>query len=282
MYDSLVVISNSRLPISLPEISHTQGRLPMNNHPIGSALELGLMDCLGSLQKSSPGLLLTSTQLKETIRDTRYIPTLSAALALVVSKSHNSELRTTMMHTIQQWSRHSNAANPDEQQQQDDHASRAESVVPNVISMDSNTPSLAESMDDEDANHTEGGDTVSASTLGPLLERRLRLVCVPKKRTVGRRGSRRGKEGAHDSDSDDAVSLDEFLESGLCPEPESRMQEDNASAGQESFSEKGLSASSSSSSSSPSTTGSNVARNVPSLGRRLDPSEDNFDDDSWF
>ena len=41
-------------------ISAPQGRLPMNNHPIASALELGIMDCLTSLQKTSPGLLLTS------------------------------------------------------------------------------------------------------------------------------------------------------------------------------------------------------------------------------
>jgi len=72
----------------------------MNNHPIGSALELGIMECLGSLQQTSPGLLLTSTQLKEMIRNTRYVPALSAALALIACKSQNSELKASMIQTI--------------------------------------------------------------------------------------------------------------------------------------------------------------------------------------
>lgn len=240
------------------------------------------MDCLTSLQKTSPGLLLTSTQLKETIRDTRYVPSLSAALALVISKSQNSELKATMTQTIQRWAPHSNSANPGERQQQDDDSSnRAEPVVPNVISMDSNPPSLADStsMDDEDSNPTDDQDSVSASTLGPLLERRLRLVCQPKKRTTGRRGGQQqGQAQANDSDSD--VSLDGFLESGWGPEPEFQaMQEDDGSASKDSFSEKSLSASSASSSSSEKRA---VARTEPSSGRRLDASEDNFDDDSWF
>lgn len=147
--------------------------------------------------------------------------------------------------------------------------------------MDSNPSSSADStsMDDEDSNLPEDQDDVSASALGPLLERRLRLVCQPKKRsTTGRQGGPREQAGTNDSDS--AVSLDGFLESGWdVEEPESQaMQEDDddKSNSQESFSEKSLSTSSSSASERA------VARVEPLSGRRLKAGEDDFDDDSWF
>ena len=168
-----------------------QGRLPMNNHSIAVALELGITDCLASLQKTSPGLLLTSTQLKETIRDSRYVPALSAALANVVCKSQNTQLQASMVQTIQKWlSNTTTESTPDEmQQRQDDDGSNRseEQMVPRVISMDS-SPSESASMqdddDDDDVTHAStGAENVSAVTLCPLLERRLRLVCAPKKRS---------------------------------------------------------------------------------------------------
>lgn len=263
----------------------------MNNHPIGSALELGIMECLDSLQKTSPGLLLTTTQLKETIRDTRYIPALSAALALIVTKSRNAQLKTSMQQTIQRWSSQSDVARAQRDDnasrsgsQHDETGSRAGSIFQNN-SMDSGPPAVVdvssmENGDDTTEQEEEGDDdddSVRVATLRPLLESRLRLVCAKKKKS--HRGNAQNGDGDNDSDTDETVSLDEFLHVEPAPVNKSQVQEGPASS-QETFSEKGLSVSSSSASGEEEAV---VARNVsPDGGRRLDPNEDDFDDDSWF
>jgi hypothetical protein len=252
----------------------------MNNFSIISALERGITDCLANLQKTSPGLLLTSAQLKETIRDSRYVPALSAALANVVCKSRNAQFQASTVQTIQKWLSSPNTVSPpDEMQQEDDDSNRSpeKQMVPRVISMDSSPPESASMQDDDDdmTHASTGAENVNAVTLCPLLEHRLRLVCAPKKRSAGRRRPRRVTK--HDgSDSDDAVSLDEFLESGWeGPVRDSEMQEDNDSTAKELCSEQSRSASSHGDTST-------VARNEPSVGRRLNADEDDFDDDSWF
>lgn len=256
----------------------------MNNHPIGSALELGIMECLTSLQKTSPGMLLTSTQLKETIRDIRYIPALSAALALLACKSQNTELKTSMLQTIQRWSQ-DNVAQSDQNgnpvrnvpSQQDETGSDDGSMVQNDSMEESTPPALVDLSSADDAT-AEDDDSTRISTLGPLLEARLRLVCT-KKNQPCLRNSRRG-EGGYGSDSDDAVSLDEFLqgEPELAP-ADSQMQDDEVASARESFTDGGLSVSSSS---SLSTEPAVPARITPTSGRHLDSNEDDFDDDSWF
>ena len=241
----------------------------MNNHPIGSALELGVMECLGSLQKSSPGLLLTSLQLKETIRNTRYVPALSAALALVICKMQNSELKDSMSQTIQRWSPGNNSQSP-----QDENTISAGSMVQNnnIVSI---PPSLVDSsMDSTVVNDDDESESVRISTLGPLLESRLRLVCVQKKETRRTRQARRGGSREDGSqDSGDAVGLDEFLYNDPDFEPESQMQDDKASTTRES----GLSMS------SPSYSEHSVVRDSPAKsGHRLNPDQDDFDDDEWW
>jgi hypothetical protein len=265
----------------------------MNNHPIESALELGIMECLNSLQKTSPGLLLTTTQLKETIRDTRYIPALSAALALIVTKSRNAQLKTSMQQTIQRWSSQSNAARAQRDDnasrsgsQQDETGSRAGSIFQNN-SMDSSPPAVVdvssmENDDDTTGQEEEGDDdnddSVCIATLGPLLESRLRLVCAKKKKS--RRRNAQGGDGDNDSDTDETVSLDGFLHVESAPVNESSQVQEGPASSQETFSEKGLSASSSSASDEEEDV---AARNVsPDGGRHLVPNEDDFDDDSWF
>jgi hypothetical protein len=239
----------------------------MNNHPIGSALELGIMACLVSLQKTSPGLLLTSIQLKETIRNTRYVPALSAALALVVCKTQDSELKASMLQNIQRWSSGTNS----QSQQQGEPASRAGSPVHN-LSVNSNPPILVDSSMDTSADDSD--DSARISTLGPLLESRLRFVCAQKKETRRTRQSRYGesREGGSQG-SDDAVGLDEFLRSEQDSASETQMQ-DGTSSTRESFSEEGLSVSS--------TSEHSVVRDLPTSGRRLNPDEDDFDDDEWW
>lgn len=236
----------------------------MNNHPITSALELGIMACLGSLQKTSPGLLLTTIQLKETIRDTRYVPALSAALALVVSKVQNSDLKASMLQKIRGWSPGKNSQ---------PLASRNGSTVQND-SADSSPPSLADSSMDATTNEDE---SARISVLGPLLESRLRLVCAQKKETRRTRQSRGESQDGRSQDSDGAVGLEEFLHGEPDSVPESQMRDDDAST-RGSFSAEGLSVSSSSSS----PTENSAASDLSTWGRRFNPNEDDLEDDEWW
>ena len=64
----------------------------MNNHYIDLALELAVGDCLCQLQSANPGLLLTPHQLRQTMRDLRYIPAVSSAVGSIVRNSNNSDL----------------------------------------------------------------------------------------------------------------------------------------------------------------------------------------------
>lgn len=59
----------------------------MNDKGINDALLNGITECLRSLQRSSPGLLLTSQQLKKVERDVKYIPSASGAIASVICRS---------------------------------------------------------------------------------------------------------------------------------------------------------------------------------------------------
>ncbi len=62
----------------------TQGRLPLNDKGISDALLNGISECLRTLQRSSPGLLLSVHQLKKVERDVKYIPLVSTAIASIL------------------------------------------------------------------------------------------------------------------------------------------------------------------------------------------------------
>jgi hypothetical protein len=56
----------------------------LNDKGISDALSNGISECLRTLQRSSPGLLLTVHQLKKIERDVKYIPLVSTAIASVL------------------------------------------------------------------------------------------------------------------------------------------------------------------------------------------------------
>ena len=130
-----------------------------------------------------------------------------------------------MIDTIQHWSSTSNAAQSQqdgqaggaELQQPEEH-SRSGLVIQNLVSIDSNTPSLAESVSMDDAT-AEDDIPSRISTLGPLLEGRLRLVCAPKKQSRGRNPRRGRSKQENGADSDSAVSMNEFLNVQPDPSP---------------------------------------------------------------
>ena len=146
----LAIIQIHAQPSSLPLPTLSKSRLPLNDAAIDSAVEAGVMECLRSLQKTNPNLLLTPKQLKTTIRDTRYIPSTAAAMACVVCKSKDGAFQKHFLNMIRQWSNGEG----------DDLSSLSNGRVTKI-----------------NDNQTDN-DILEVTTLGPLLEAKLRDLCV--------------------------------------------------------------------------------------------------------
>jgi len=76
-------------PSDLPMPTLSKGRLPSDVGPIDAAFEIGLNQCLRSLQESNPALLLTAAELRVAERDARYIPAIASSLASILKNSSN-------------------------------------------------------------------------------------------------------------------------------------------------------------------------------------------------
>ena len=146
----LVIIQIHAQPSSLPLPTLSKSRLPLNDAAIDSAVEAGVMECLQSLQKTNPNLLLTPKQLKTTIRDTRYIPSAAAAMACVICKSNDGAFQNHFLNMIRGWSN-----------------GEAEDV--------SSVGNVAVTQIDD--NQTDN-NILEVTKLGPLLEAKLRDLCI--------------------------------------------------------------------------------------------------------
>ena len=75
----------------------------MNHSAIDNALELGLVSCLRSIQRTNPSMLLTTSQLKRTERNVKYIPAVSFALSSLIINCNDSCIQNRILRTIYQW-----------------------------------------------------------------------------------------------------------------------------------------------------------------------------------
>lgn len=75
----------------------------MRDKSIGRSLELGVISCLKSVQKTNPDILLSSSLMKETERDIKHLPAIAAALASIICRSDNDEFREEEVRKIQSW-----------------------------------------------------------------------------------------------------------------------------------------------------------------------------------
>lgn len=75
----------------------------MNDPHIKRAFELGIISCLKSLQRSNPDLLISKRQMIIIERNSKYIPSLSNALACILRRSENVEMRKSIAETISTW-----------------------------------------------------------------------------------------------------------------------------------------------------------------------------------
>ena len=98
----LVIVQIHAKPSVLPLPTLSKGRLPLDNVPIDSALEVGMTQCLRQLQKTNPSLFVTSKELRVMERNARYIPSLALAMASIVARS-NSLQSQHVMDIVSRW-----------------------------------------------------------------------------------------------------------------------------------------------------------------------------------
>jgi hypothetical protein len=152
----LLIIQIHATPSSLPLPTLSKSRLPMNTTAIDNALEMGISECLKSLQRSNPALLLTTRQLKTTVRDTRYIPAAAAAMARVLCHAKDDRIQQHFLKVIHGWSKEEQtAAGAAVTVQEEDHGDQ--------------------DSDGGLSGFIEGGD---ASMVGPWVEAKLRRICA--------------------------------------------------------------------------------------------------------
>ena len=98
----LILVDIIAVPSMLPLPTLSKSRLPINHLPITQAFHLGLRDCLRSLQLTSPGLLLTSVQLRTVERDVRYIPFVASAAANILSRMQDHSKQVQLLRRVKQ------------------------------------------------------------------------------------------------------------------------------------------------------------------------------------
>ena len=91
----------------------------MNHAPIDNAFQVGLRECLRSLQKTNPDLLLTPSQLRDVERDVHYIPSIAIATSKMLQNFTNPSEKARLLTKIQGWS--SSTYHDDDEEEDDDN-----------------------------------------------------------------------------------------------------------------------------------------------------------------
>ena len=192
-----------------------KGRLPTDNSAIDKAFEVAILECLRSLQKTSPELLLTAQQLKKVERDARYVPAVASSLATIIAKSKNIEFRERMANVINHWDgdvEEGCEEGEDDDVVRDDGARQSQDSNANYSQDDDDaeiqerTLSNRASGTDSDSDSGDGDDDNKLmQILGEKLETRLRQVVAAHDETPRKRGNRKGrsnKVARQDGDED--------------------------------------------------------------------------------
>ena len=151
-----VIVKIQAAPSSLPLPTLSKGRLPLNHAKIDAALQLGLRDCLRSLQRTNPELLLTPTQLRSAVREIRYIPATATAITRILCTQSDTELQARCIDYIRAWRRKQN-----------------DSAL--------------------DQNNTSPDDELQEATMTALIEDRLRLAVNYKQTEIDMAKRKRGR-----------------------------------------------------------------------------------------
>ena len=131
----------------------------MNDTNIDDALQLGLHNCLRSLQHTNPSIIFTSNKLKRAERDTRYVPAVAASLASIVAHSVNIDFKREVMRLLFSW------------KQNDALGGTFEVCKKKNLGVDATISAAKDSFLSKDEK-----ETCKVNIVGPLLEDRIRLV----------------------------------------------------------------------------------------------------------
>mmetsp|Transcript_23517 Transcript_23517/g.49861 ORF Transcript_23517/g.49861 Transcript_23517/m.49861 type:complete len:928 (+) Transcript_23517:233-3016(+) len=104
----LMIVQIRAKPSDLPLPTLSKGRFPMNDKAIDDALENAFTECLKSLQKTSPGLLLNANQLKRLERDAKYVPAIASAISSVVCHSRQRGVHDDSLDIVFGWNNNGN------------------------------------------------------------------------------------------------------------------------------------------------------------------------------
>lgn len=161
-----------------PMDSLQKGRLPLNDPSIDDALEVGLLECLRSLQRTNPRLLLTTHELKRTERDARYVPAIAAALASIICNSRCNDFQKKSIDATLGWKMagHEVKDNPNDSVQGVDGNDKSRDC--------SSSPQSTQKRSSYEKKHCINKFILPRTTkemcrvnnIGPLLEERIRSV----------------------------------------------------------------------------------------------------------
>lgn len=202
----------------------------MNEKAIDDALELGIITCLQSLQKSKPSILLDATQLKKTERDIRFIPAVAGALSSLIHNCEDLEAKQEMLNLTKGWDCGSDndvkfqLVSPEENGQNSsgtDYDDHCFNMNPNNISQSESMPySPIESNDNEtEKSHEDEVSKLEALITSKIFEvmsltdERKREQNKQSKAEYCRRKKTQKCESSDDSSSTD--DLEDFLSQGI-------------------------------------------------------------------
>ena len=151
-----VIVKIQAAPSSLPLPTLSKGRLPLNHAKIDAALQLGLRDCLRSLQRTNPKLLLTPAQLRSAVREIRYIPATAMAITRILCTPSDTDQQAKCLDYIRSW-----------KNKQNDSAL--------------------------DQNDSSPDNELQKATMAALIEDRLRLAVHCKQTAIDRAKRKRGR-----------------------------------------------------------------------------------------
>ena len=182
---------------------------------IDKALEVAVMECLRSIQKTNPSLWLTAHQLKKAERDAQYVPAVASSLASIISRSTDSDFRKSMMKMIRRF----DGSGMDNNDNSDEESLGEDSEVGSTVSrssQNSNQSNTVESGEQESVTQQTGKINNPQDSqhlireLGESLEARLRKVVLahdePPKKSKSSKRARIEDDDAGGSDNDDNQS----------------------------------------------------------------------------
>ena len=141
----------------------------MNDKGIDDALENSITECLKSLQKSNPDLLLTANQLKRLERDAKYVPAVASAIASILCHPMRRNLHSRTLNAVSGWDKEESGTAEPPSENVDRSSQRNDDIQGTRLGRVGRFCNTPVSLQEEE-------EAMKVEMLRPILERRLRFV----------------------------------------------------------------------------------------------------------